>query len=547
MPSTSSPTIPQSNAVLLAVLLFVILLLLILGVIFVILPVYTLSLAVITSLRAVEWQLPLKTKTKIQKDENDHNRGGDCSAALRSSSSNAWGGIITSFYQGTVYHIRHKPVIHTFRYPLHFAVVDLDEAPYLFGCHHVAPAPATTARMIHPTPNNLNTKLQHPPDRKGLLWPLNTLMRLQDSDHLKNGEGLPTATTTTSSCSPPHHNEIIRLSMRERIMNLLHERTCGKLDLVQPPQTKEEESGGRRRIVLVTHLMYYGYCFNPVSFFFVMKPTTTDNNKNNNEEEQVEEEELEAIVVEVSNTPWNEMYVYVLHPDSIDIIDYSSTTTTATKQKQHRYRWRKAFHVSPFMTMDYTYDWNFVITGKDCITVEAKMIRQCPTTNHDDTLSSSAAAATAAATISDMGVINDKDNDDKDDKSNNRLYFTAGFDIHRSTPISTTSSPSSFLNNYPIQLALIIIRYPMYCMVIQLWIHYEAIQLLLRKNVTFIPHPLGSTTFISNMIEISMIPIFAVVNALTNLKLSWTSSSSNSSTTMATMTTTTTTTKKKKE
>jgi DUF1365 family protein len=344
--------------------------------------------------------------------------------------------------------------------------------------------------------------------------------------------------------------------MKERIMNLLHERTCGKLDLVQQQQqqSKEEEessNGGRRRIVLVTHLMYYGYCFNPVSFFFVMKPistTTTDNNKNNNEEEEVEEEELEAIVVEVSNTPWNEMYVYVLHPDSIDIIDYSSTitatttttTTTATKQKQHqqhRYRWRKAFHVSPFMTMDYIYDWKFVIIGKDCITVEAKMIRQCPTTtNHNDTLSSS--AASAAATISDKGVMNDEDND-KNDESNDRLYFTAGFDIHRSTPISKTSTPS-FLNYYPIQLALIIIRYPMYCMLIQLWIHYEAIQLLVRKNVTFIPHPLGSTTFISNMIEISMIPIFAIVNALTKLKSFWTSSSSNSSTTLATMTTTTT-------
>jgi DUF1365 family protein len=335
-------------------------------------------------------------------------------------------------------------------------------------------------------------------------------------------------------------------------MNLLHERTCGKLDLLQPQSSKEESSGRRRRVVLVTHLMYYGYCFNPVSFFFVMKPistttTTDDDDKNNNDEEEVEEEELEAIVVEVSNTPWNEMYVYVLHPDSTDIIDYSSTIT-ATKQKQHRYRWRKAFHVSPFMTMDYIYDWKFVITGKDCITVEAKMIRQCPTTtNHDDTLSS-AAAATAAATISDKGVINDKDNDDKDDESNNRLYFTAGFDIHRSTPISTTSTTSTTNKHtiynknyyYPIQLALIIIRYPMYCMIIQLWIHYEAIQLLLRKNVTFIPHPLGSTTFISNMIEISMIPIFAIVNVLTKLKSFWTSSSSNSSTTLATMTTTTT-------
>jgi DUF1365 family protein len=348
---------------------------------------------------------------------------------------------------------------------------------------------------------------------------------------LKNGEGLTTTTssttttttTTTSSCPP--YNEV-RLSMRERIMNLLHERTCGKLNLLQP----KESGGGRRRIVLVTHLMYYGYCFNPVSFFFVMKPTSSststtndnddDDDKKNNKEE--EEDELEAIVVEVSNTPWNEMYVYVLHPDSIDIIDYSTSatttiTTTTTKQKQHRYRWRKAFHVSPFMTMDYIYDWKFVITGKDCISVEAKMIRQCPTTsNHDDTLSSSAATA-AATTISDKGVINNEDNDKDDNESNSRLYFTAGFTIHRTTPITTNNNNDPiYYNNYyyycyPIQLALIIIRYPMYCILIQLWIHYEAVQLLLRKNVQFIPHPLGSTTFFSTMIEVGMIPIYAII------------------------------------
>ena len=461
----------------------------------------------------------MKTK-KMRKEKDGGDHLGGRAARIGGSSSNAWDGIVTSFFRGTVYHVRHKPAVHAFRYPLYFAVVDLDEATLLFGRDRVATAAAT----YHPTNDPANGIVRpRSSDRRGLLWPLNTLMLLRDSDHLKNGEGLTTTTsttTTTSSCPP---SDEVRLSMRERIMNLLHERTCGKLNLLQP----KESVGGRRRIVLVTHLMYYGYCFNPVSFFFVMKPTSStndnddddDDDKKNNKEE--EEDELEAIVVEVSNTPWNEMYVYVLHPDSIDIIDYSTTATTTitTKQKQHRYRWRKAFHVSPFMTMDYIYDWKFVITGKDCISVEAKMIRQCPTTtNHDDTLSSSAAAAAAAAaTISDKGVINKEDNDKDDNECNSRLYFTAGFTIHRTTPITTTSSTTSlYYNNYyyyyyPIQLALIIIRYPMYCMLIQLWIHYEAVQLLLRKNVQFIPHPLGSTTFVSTMIEFCMIPIYAII------------------------------------
>jgi len=511
--SSSSTTIPQNNVVLLAISLFVIVPLLVLGVVFVILPVYTLSLAVITSLRA-EWRTIKTRKMQKEKDGGDH-LGGRAARDSGSGSSNAWDGIVTSFFRGTVYHVRHRPAVHAFEYPLYFAVVDLDEATLLFGRDRVASAAVT----YHPA--NIIMRPDYS-DRRGLLWPLNTLMLLRDSDHLKNGEGLTTTTTTTTTSSCPPCNEV-RLSMRERIMNLLHERTCGKLNLLQP----KESGGGRRRIVLVTHLMYYGYCFNPVSFFFIMKPTSSststtndeddddddDDDKMNNKEE--EEDELEAIVVEVSNTPWNEMYVYVLHPDSIDIIDYSTSATTATatttattKQKQHRYRWRKAFHVSPFMTMDYMYDWKFVITGKDCISVEAKMIRQCPaTTNHDDTLSSSAssAAAAAAATISDKGVINKEDNDKDDNESNSRLYFTAGFTIHR------TTSNNDPIYYYPIELALIIIRYPMYCILIQLWIHYEAVQLLLRKNVQFIPHPLGSTTFVSTMIEVGMIPIYAIV------------------------------------
>jgi len=84
-------------------------------------------------------------------------------------------------------------------------------------------------------------------------------------------------------------------------------------------------------IRLLTHLRYFGYCFNPVSVYYCFTPDETA---------------LEAIVVEVSNTPWGERYLYVL-------------TGGVAKHGAYRYHLAKTFHVSPFMPMDLHYDWLF--------------------------------------------------------------------------------------------------------------------------------------------------------------------------------------------
>ncbi|MGF1615515.1 MAG: DUF1365 domain-containing protein [Gammaproteobacteria bacterium] len=85
-------------------------------------------------------------------------------------------------------------------------------------------------------------------------------------------------------------------------------------------------------IRLLTHLRYFGYGFNPVSFYYCFDDT--DN-------------QVQAIVAEVSNTPWNERHCYVL------------SEPVGTRDGTLRYRFPKAFHVSPFMAMDMTYDWRF--------------------------------------------------------------------------------------------------------------------------------------------------------------------------------------------
>jgi DUF1365 family protein len=80
-------------------------------------------------------------------------------------------------------------------------------------------------------------------------------------------------------------------------------------------------------VTLLTHLRYFGVSMNPVSFYFCWNPGG---------------DHLEALVLEVTNTPWGEQHQYV--------IDYGASGRT-----QGVHRFRKAFHVSPFLPMDMDY------------------------------------------------------------------------------------------------------------------------------------------------------------------------------------------------
>ena len=103
-------------------------------------------------------------------------------------------------------------------------------------------------------------------------------------------------------------------------------------------ETVKEATGRRPEgpIRLLTHLRYFGYGFNPVSFYYCYDRS----------------ERLETIVAEVNNTPWGEQHSYVL-----------SERMNEGSGEQRRYRFGKAFHVSPFMDMDQNYDWSFRAPG----------------------------------------------------------------------------------------------------------------------------------------------------------------------------------------
>ena len=69
-----------------------------------------------------------------------------------------------------------------------------------------------------------------------------------------------------------------------------------------------ESRSGRRPagpIRLLTHLRYFGYCFNPVSFYYCF---------------DVAGERIEHMVAEVNNTPWGEQHWYVLSEPRIPLI-----------------------------------------------------------------------------------------------------------------------------------------------------------------------------------------------------------------------------------
>lgn len=88
-------------------------------------------------------------------------------------------------------------------------------------------------------------------------------------------------------------------------------------------------------IRLLTNLRYFGHAFNPVSFYYCFDEAG---------------ERVESVLAEVTNTPWGERHSYLLgRPDGSQGVIRSELV--------------KAFHVSPLMDMEQTYDWRSTEPG----------------------------------------------------------------------------------------------------------------------------------------------------------------------------------------
>lgn len=118
------------------------------------------------------------------------------------------------------------------------------------------------------------------------------------------------------------------LPLKESILDLVHEKT-GKR-----PQGP---------VCILTNMRYFGYCFNPVTFYYCF---------------DADGDKLQAMVSHITNTPWDEDFVYV-H-------DFERALP-GSDESNASFKFKKDFHVSPFMPMDIQYFWQFKIQDRNIL------------------------------------------------------------------------------------------------------------------------------------------------------------------------------------
>lgn len=87
-------------------------------------------------------------------------------------------------------------------------------------------------------------------------------------------------------------------------------------------------------IRVLTHLRFFGYSFNPVTFYYLFDAADT---------------RVETIIAEITNTPWKERHAYVL----------PIAAAARPGARTWRFSFDKQFHVSPFLPMEMRYEWCF--------------------------------------------------------------------------------------------------------------------------------------------------------------------------------------------
>ena len=109
---------------------------------------------------------------------------------------------------------------------------------------------------------------------------------------------------------------------------------------------------------MLTNCRYFGFIINPITIYYCFD----------------EDQSLQAMLLEVTNTPWREKVAYVLKCDE--------------QYRTQRIRFDKTMHVSPFHPMDHFYDWRSNSPGKKiAVHMQNKVINEPTKTVFDATLS----------------------------------------------------------------------------------------------------------------------------------------------------------------
>jgi len=124
-----------------------------------------------------------------------------------------------------------------------------------------------------------------------------------------------------------------------------------ELTLAEAVRQHVEKVTGHRPvgpIRMLSHLRYFGFVFNPVSFYYCFAEDGVT---------------LCCIVAEITNTPWKERHAYVLPVE-----------TARSQGRVLHWNFPKSFHVSPFMPMTREYEWRFT-TPSDDLRVHMDVLR----------------------------------------------------------------------------------------------------------------------------------------------------------------------------
>jgi DUF1365 family protein len=103
---------------------------------------------------------------------------------------------------------------------------------------------------------------------------------------------------------------------------------------------------------MLTHLRYFGYCFNPVTFYYCFNSDTGN---------------LDFLLADINNTPWDERFCYCFDNRKGQLETRNGQSIAMSFEKE--------FHVSPFLPMEMQCDWRFMIPNES-LTVYMKNTAQ---------------------------------------------------------------------------------------------------------------------------------------------------------------------------
>lgn len=175
-------------------------------------------------------------------------------------------------------------------------------------------------------------------------------------------------------------------------------------------------------IRMLTHLRYFGHCFNPVTFYYCF------NEKDGR---------LDFLLAQINNTPWDERFTYAFDNRKGELESNSANAINMNFSKE--------FHVSPFLPMNMTCDWRFLIPNeKLTVYMKNSMVSQ-----HEK-------------------------------QANIEKFFDASLGL-KAQDINARS------------LAKVLVMYPLMTVKVTLGIYWQALKLWLKK-IPFIEHPDANET-----------------------------------------------------